>query len=100
MGLIICSRRVMGKKSNYQCPHCASSMFVRTSKIMHPLSRLLYFQCGNHECSFSCCANLEIIHQLSPSAIPNQSIQLKTLSEIKAARKAANDEYMEAEQDD
>ncbi|MFC2994850.1 ogr/Delta-like zinc finger family protein [Acinetobacter sichuanensis] len=89
----------MARKSNHQCPHCTSSMSIRTSKNIHPLFRILYFQCSNFKCGFTCSGNLEITHQISPSAAPNLNIQLKTLDQISAERKASNDEYKKSEDD-
>lgn len=83
----------MAQRSKFQCPHCAASMTIRSSREAHPLLRQLWFQCSNYLCGFTCGGNLEITHQISPSACPRPGIQLKTHDEITAQRKAANDEH-------
>ena len=74
-------------------------MFIRSSRQQHPLLREIGLQCSNYLCGFSAGGVFEIMHQISPSASPNSSIQLQTLDQIKAARKAANDEHMEEQND-
>lgn len=87
------------KKPKHKCPHCCSTMTIRSSIQQHPLLRTIYMQCLNYKCGFSAGGNIEITHQISPSMIPNPTINLKTLDQISAARKAANDENKEAEED-
>lgn len=76
-----------------RCPHCASVMLIRTSKNIHPLLKILYLQCKNYQCGFSCAASVEIVHTISPSASPNPEIVLLTLAEI-MQRKACNDDVL------
>ncbi|RSC23027.1 hypothetical protein EGS47_09850 [Acinetobacter sp. FDAARGOS_515] len=83
------------KRPNFKCPHCGSSMYIRSSRQQHPLLRALGLQCSNFCCGFSAGGNLEITHQISASATPNPIIRLQTLDQINAERKAANDEHME-----
>lgn len=81
------------------CPHCkTANLRIRSSQQDHLLLKRLWLQCINPDCGFTCGGNLEITHQLSPSAIPNLNVQLQTLDQINAARKAANDENKEAEE--
>lgn len=87
----------MGRSASYKCPHCQNSMHIKSSREMHALLRNIFLQCSNYTCSFSAGAILEITHQISPSATPNPNIQLQTLDQINADRKAANDEIFEAQ---
>lgn len=74
-------------------------MYIRSSRQQHPLLRALGLQCSNFCCGFSAGGNFEITHQISASATPNPIIQLQTLDQINAERKAANDEHMEDQND-
>ena len=75
------------------CPHCRlANLRIRSSEQVHPLLKKIWLQCDNLHCGFTCGGNIEITYQISPSVIPNCNIRLQTLDEIKAARKAANDE--------
>ncbi|ELO6156185.1 ogr/Delta-like zinc finger family protein [Escherichia coli] len=74
------------------CPHCKTSVLkIRTSEQKHALLKEIRLQCPNLTCSFSCVGNIELIYTLSPSAMPDPSIQLPTIQQLKE-RKAANDE--------
>ena len=59
-----------------ECPHCKSKVKIRSSRKKHVLLKIMYLQCTNHECSWSGKANFEITHQLSPSSIPDPSINI------------------------
>lgn len=76
------------------CPHCKTSVLkIRTSEQKHALLKEIRLQCPNLICSFSCVGNIELIYTLSPSAMPDPSIQLPTIQQLKE-RKAANDEFI------
>lgn len=66
----------MAKQYCFICPHCGSSLPVRSSQAESPVLKKIYLQCSNLECSFSAQAFLEIKFQLSPSGTPNPEINL------------------------
>lgn len=73
------------------CPHCESTnLRIRSSQQEHKLLKRIWLQCPNLFCGFSCGGNIEITHELSPSATPNPAVQLMTLKEI-ALLKAENE---------
>lgn len=79
------------------CPHCAANnLRIRSSNQKHPLLKTIFLQCPNIYCGFTCSGNIEITHEISPSAMPNPEIKLMTLKEI-TGRKAANDENIDNE---
>lgn len=74
------------------CPHCkATNLQIRSSEQDHLLLKKIWFQCKNILCGFTCGGNIEITHEISPSATPNSEVRLMTLKEI-TGRKAANDD--------
>jgi len=76
------------------CPHCrATNLQIRSSTYEHPLLKTIFLQCRNVLCGFTCRGNIEITHEISPSAMPNPDVKIMTLKEM-AERKAANDETM------
>ena len=82
------------------CPHCkATNLRIRSSEQKHSLLKSIFLQCPNIFCSFTCGGNIEITHEISPSAIPNPEIKLITLKEL-ALRKAANDTNVEEQSND
>lgn len=58
------------------CAHCRAKVRIRTSIGEHLLLRTAYLQCTNEACGATFRAAFEITHTLSPSAMPNPSIQL------------------------
>ena len=66
------------------CPHCEkNTLRVRSSKQPHPLLKILYFQCRDVDCGFTCQANLEIKHQISPPSLANPNINIPSVKVIK-----------------
>ena len=70
-------------KTRMHCPHCTNPMNVRSSRQQHPLLKIVYFQCQNVECSFSCQANLQIMNQISPPALANPDINIPSVKIIR-----------------
>ncbi|WP_299307830.1 ogr/Delta-like zinc finger family protein [uncultured Croceicoccus sp.] len=70
------------------CPHCSSRATVRTSRAVTPLYRQLNIACRNAECGHTFAADMTITHTISPSAIPDPEIHLRTST---FARRAVND---------
>lgn len=91
MNKIITIGQNMASKRQFKCPHCVSALAIRSSREEHAILKTLWFQCSNVHCGFTCGGHIEITHTISPSAIPNPSIQLPTLKEL-LELKAANDE--------
>ncbi len=58
------------------CPHCHGKMRIRTSDGEHMFLRKCYLQCTNMACSWSCVAQFEMTHELSPSSVPNPQAML------------------------
>ena len=82
------------------CPHCtATNLRIRSSEQRHSLLKTIFLQCPNIYCGFTCGGNIEITHEISPSARPNLDIKLQTLKEL-AGRKVANDENIESDRND
>ncbi|OQW42069.1 MAG: hypothetical protein A4S12_06940 [Proteobacteria bacterium SG_bin5] len=50
---------------------------TRSSTLIAPTCRNLYFQCLNPLCSASFSGQLIIVGQISPSAVPNPTVQLR-----------------------
>ena len=70
------------------CPHCEqNSLRVRSSKQPHPLLKIIYFQCKDVNCGFTCQANLEIKYQISPPALVNPDINIPSVKVIKPRKK-------------
>lgn len=70
-------------KSRFSCPHCGlSHLQIRSSKQQHPLLKLLYLQCTNVKCGFTCQAHFEIKTQLSPSGQPNPEVKIPSIKRL------------------
>lgn len=79
------------------CPHCkAANLQIRSSIQEHILLKTLFLQCRNVHCGFTGRGNIEITHEISPSAIPDANVNLRTFKEL-TSRQAANDELLSGE---
>lgn len=58
------------------CPHCKSSIRIRTSVGLHKLLRKAYLQCSNEGCGWTALGSFEITHELSPSGMPDPAVEL------------------------
>lgn len=58
------------------CPHCQSSVRIRTSVGQHVFLRTTYMQCTNIGCSASWVGRFEFTHELSPPGTPNPQARL------------------------
>jgi hypothetical protein len=82
------------------CPHCkAANLQIRSSIQEHILLKTLFLQCRNVHCGFTGRGNIEITHEISPSAIPDANVNLRTFKEL-TSRQAANDELLSGEDHD
>lgn len=79
------------------CPHCKGSLRIRTSEGQHIFLRNAYLQCGNEACGATYRAQFEITHEMSPSGMPNPSIQLPAapVSIRREAMKVAGDNQLD-----
>lgn len=58
------------------CGHCRSKVRIRTSSGEHVHLRTAYLQCTNEACGATYRAVFEVTHTLSPSSMPNPSMDL------------------------
>ncbi|WP_411341187.1 ogr/Delta-like zinc finger family protein [Sphingopyxis sp. J-6] len=58
------------------CPHCGAPSYIRTSEMVTPTSKDLFYLCLNTDCGFTWKAQIAIVYGLSPSAIPNPQIDI------------------------
>ncbi len=59
-----------------RCPHCQKWATVRHSVELSPTLRALYFQCREVFCGHTWKSHLEMVCTVTPSAVPNPSIDL------------------------
>lgn len=82
------------------CPHCkAANLQIRSSIQEHILLKTLFLQCRNVLCGFTGRGNIEITHEISPSAVPDCNVNLRTFKEL-TSRQAANDDLVESQKDE
>lgn len=82
------------------CPHCKlTNLQIRSSVYEHALLKTLFLQCRNVLCGFTCRGNIEITHEISPSAMPNPEVKLRTFKEL-TSRQAANDDVHPGKEND
>lgn len=67
------------KRMGLACPHCGGQLSTRSSTLIAPTCRDLYLQCLNPLCSASFTGQLIIVGQISPSAVPNPAVQLRSV---------------------
>ncbi len=71
------------------CPHCGSATGTRNSRPLTATYRQLQLQCTNAECGATFGAELAITHEISPPAVRNPKVTLRTSPPRK---RAANDD--------
>ena len=82
------------------CPHCkAANLQIRSSIQEHILLKTLFLQCRIVLCGFTGRGNIEITHEISPSAVPDCNVNLRTFKEL-TSRQAANDDLVESQKDE
>lgn len=64
------------RTGDLRCPHCRSTTIRRTSREITPTFRELFYLCRNPACAHSFKASLSYDYGLSPSAIPDPSVDL------------------------
>lgn len=65
-----------GRNPGMRCPHCSSPSAARSSRVLSRLLKEVYYQCKNPACGFTWVATLEAVRGLSPSGMPNPSVDL------------------------
>lgn len=68
-----------GPRYSINCPHCAQSARVRSSRTITPTFKQLQLQCQNVECGATYGAVLEIVHEIAPPAVRNPEIHLRAV---------------------
>lgn len=58
------------------CPHCGGVLRIRTSVGQHIFLRTAYLQCCTVACGATFRGQFEITHEMSPSGMPNPTVQL------------------------
>lgn len=67
-----------------RCPHCNSTMRIRTSSSPSPFLRTLYLYCLDEEfCRYRCVAEMEITKTVSPPMEPNPDVERLPLARRK-----------------
>lgn len=79
------------------CPHCRSRVRIRTSEGVHIFLRVAFLQCTNEACSWSCRAQFEMTHELSPSSMPNPAAVLPSAPSAirREAMRGSDEEQLE-----
>lgn len=58
------------------CPHCGHETFRRSSRLITPTYREIFFACRNIACGHTFKGSLGYLYGISPSAIPNPALDL------------------------
>ncbi len=84
----------IGRSGTAGCPHCGGKLKIRSSRAETLLSRELLLVCaGEDGCAAKFGGVLEITHQISASARPNEALQIR---QAPPRRRAANDDHSPA----
>ena len=70
------SRIARPRQPSFDCPHCRSRAFVRSSAQVAPLVRELDYVCTNHHCGHTFVAQIEAVRTIVPSAMPDPTVHL------------------------
>ncbi|WP_292682405.1 ogr/Delta-like zinc finger family protein [Novosphingobium sp.] len=82
------------------CPHCGHETFRRSSRLITPTYREIFFACRNIACGHTFKGSLGYLYGISPSAIPNPALDLPLRPfERSPALCAAGPESSEADTD-
>lgn len=69
----------MALRVGMDCPHCGSRAQIRTSTGVSRTMRKVYFLCNKVPCGHSWVATLEAIRTISPSGLPDPSVDLPVM---------------------
>lgn len=81
------------------CPHCGTWSTVRNSEYYAPLVRAVFFQCRQLHCGHTWKAHLEVIHTITPSAVPNPNINIPLSPHSENLRRIAQSKSDSRQQD-
>lgn len=76
----------MSKRVGMNCPHCDCRAQIRTSHPLTQTMREVYFLCTNLVCGHSWVAHMEAVRTISPSGVPNPSVNLPISEREEVAR--------------
>lgn len=68
--------RVASNRAMLLCPHCQFPMNIRSSDRITATVKHLYVHCTNVDCAFSAKWGLAPIHEISPSQMPDPSVDV------------------------
>lgn len=63
-------------KHRIPCPHCGENMGIRKSQGLTPVYRVATVECRNDACGFRGTLGIEVTNTLTPSDIPNPTVDL------------------------
>lgn len=63
-------------KHRIPCPHCGQNLRIRKSQGLTPVYREAVVECRNDACGFRGKASIEVCNTITPSDIPNPSVDL------------------------
>lgn len=66
------------------CPHCGSRGNIRTSDLIEPTFRVIYFECSFYQCGHKWRASLAYEYGIQPSAIPKPGLDLPLKTPVRA----------------
>ena len=79
-------------KHRIPCPHCGHNLRIRKSQGLTPVYREAVVECRNEACGFRGKAGIEVTNTLTPSDIPNPTVDLPYVPRMRramAAKKAS-----------
>ncbi|WP_136067118.1 ogr/Delta-like zinc finger family protein [Modicisalibacter radicis] len=65
------------------CPHCGENVRVRKSQGLTPVYREAILECRNEACGFRGKASIELTHTLTPSDMPNPTVELPLVPRLR-----------------
>lgn len=80
--------RHTGEKMRYEgtrmaCPHCGAESVIRSGNVMSKTMREAFYACSNVECGHTFVAVTEVQRTLSPSAIPDPTVNIPLSSHVR-----------------
>ena len=76
----------MALRIGMDCPHCGGRAQIRTSFGVTRTMRTVYFLCNKVPCGHSWVATLEAIRTISPSGLPDPSVDLPIMERAEVER--------------
>lgn len=69
------------KSVSFACPHCRSPAKVRSSKPVTPLVKDFWLHCQNVMCGATFKGQIELVAEISPPAVRNPRIRLRSAAQ-------------------